>query len=111
MLKYPATYNSSRSLKVWNFWRACLFRSIFVGATCFFIPYFSVSYRGGEALDSLAAAGKTMYIALLGAVTFEIALIARSWSWLFLLLPALEEALKIPDPDLYGVGPVLYRNP
>ena len=126
MLKYPATYNSSRSLKVWNFWRACLFRSIFVGATCFFIPYFSVSYRGGEALDSLAAAGKTMYIALLGAVTFEIALIARSWSWifflfvffsytmvfaLFLILPALEEALKIPDPDLYGVGPVLYRNP
>merc|ERR1712124_101367 len=81
---------------------------------------------GGEALDSLAAAGKTMYIALLGAVTFEIALIARSWSWifflfvffsytmvfaLFLILPALEEALKIPDPDLYGVGPVLYRNP
>jgi len=126
MLKYPATYNSSRSLKVWNFWRACLFRSIFVGAVCFFIPYFSVSFRGAYALDSIAAAGKIMYISLLGSVTFEICLIARSWSWifflfvffsytmvfaLFLILPALEMAFNIPDPQLYGVGKVLYENP
>merc|ERR1711959_840131 len=126
MLKYPATYNSSRSLKVWNFWRACLFRSIFVGAVCFFIPYFSVSFRGAYALDSIAAAGKIMYISLLGSVTFEICLIARSWSWifflfvffsytmvfaLFLILPALEMAFNIPNPDLLAAdNPLLLHH-
>ena len=49
----------------------------------FFIPYLAVATNGSEPVDDVYAVGKTMFIGIIGAVSLEISLIARYWTWLF----------------------------
>ena len=124
--KYPQTYNTSRTLTSLNFWRTSFFRSTFTAAVIFFVPFFTISPVGRYNIDGVSVAGKTTFIALLGSVTAEMAILARSWNWLFafcivasyftiylifLVLPAIERALAIPDVELWNVGQTLFRSP
>lgn len=49
----------------------------------FFIPYLAVATNGNEPVDDVYAVGKIMFIGIIGAVSLEISLIARYWTWLF----------------------------
>ena len=50
------------------------------------------------------SAGKTMFIALLGTVSLEVALVSRFWTWLFAFFLALSYFLvypfEVPLPNL-----------
>ena len=51
--------------------------------------------RGRSTLD-VDSAGKTMFIALLGTVSLEVALVTRFWTWIFVFFLALSYFLVYP---------------
>jgi magnesium-transporting ATPase (P-type) len=66
------------------------------GAVCFFIPYYSLATSGTHNITDVYSLGKVAFVALLGAVTLEVALVARYWTWLFGILTLLSYALVYP---------------
>jgi hypothetical protein len=68
----------------------------------FFIPYLAISTNATEPIDDVYAVGKTMFIAIIGVVSLEIALIARFWTWLFLAAWALSYAVTFPFLVMLG---------
>ena len=66
------------------------------GAVCFFIPYYSLATSGTHNVTDVYSLGKIAFVALLGAVTLEVALVARYWTWLFGVFTVLSYALVYP---------------
>ena len=85
LMRFPQMYNHSDSLSTAVFWKTGVLQGLIDGAICFFIPLYSVSASGPEAIDGAWAVGKIIYVAILGAVTLEAGLVARYWTFLFFL--------------------------
>lgn len=95
-------------------------------AIAFFIPYYSIVESGQNSITDVYSVGKVVFIALLGAVTLEICIIARYWTRLFLVFvilsywlvypfeivfPAIEKGIGYYDPGQWGVGENVFRSP
>ena len=86
----------SRSLTTLTFWKTGVLMGVVHGAVCFFIPYYSLATSGRHNITDVYSLGKVAFVALLGAVTLEVALVARYWTWLFGVLTLLSYALVYP---------------
>ena len=62
----------------------------------FFVPFLSIVTDGHEATSDVYGIGKVMFIGIIGVVSWEIALISRFWTWIFMLVWALSYAITIP---------------
>jgi len=126
LMRFPQMYNHSDSLSTVVFWRTGILQGLIDGAICFFIPLYSISASGPEAIDGAWAVGKTIYVAILGAVTLEAGLVARYWTFLFflfvflsyflvypffLLFPYVQRGFDIYDETQYGVAEDLFSTP
>jgi len=126
LMRFPQMYNHSDSLSTAVFWKTGILQGLLDGAICFFIPLYSISPSGPEAIDGAWAVGKTIYVAILGAVTLEACLVARYWTGLFflfvflsyflvypffLLFPYVQRAFDIYDESQYGVAEDLFSTP
>lgn len=126
LMRFPQMYNNSDSLSTLVFWKTGILQGLLDGAICFFIPLYSISASGPEAVDGVWAVGKTIYIAILGAVTLEAGLVARYWTGLFflfvflsyflvypffLLFPYVERRIDYYDESQYGVAEDLFSTP
>lgn len=95
-------------------------------AIAFFIPYYTIVASGQNSITDVYSVGKVVFVALLGAVTLEICVIARYWTWLFLvfvllsywlvypfeiLFPAIEKGVGYYDPGQWGVGDRVFQSP
>ncbi|EFN58106.1 hypothetical protein CHLNCDRAFT_20630, partial [Chlorella variabilis] len=98
LVRYPQLYNKrhSRSLTTLTFWKTGVLMGMVHGAVCFFIPYYSLATSGRHNITDVYSLGKVAFVALLGAVTLEVALVARYWTWLFGVLTLLSYALVYP---------------
>jgi magnesium-transporting ATPase (P-type) len=124
---HPRAYNARPSLTAKAFWRTAVLAGAVQGAVIFFIPYLSMRTSGaGPALDDVWTLGKTLFIAVIGVVTLEAALVCRYWTWPFALvlwgsylatwpwlplLPLFYRAVGRIDIAQYGVGENLLRSP
>eukprot|EP00210_Caulerpa_lentillifera_P006951 g6646.t1 len=106
MMRFPQIYNRSESLSAGVFWRTGVLQGFIDGALCFFLPYYAISPSGPKAVDGLWAVGKTIFVAILGAVTLEVCLVARYWTMFpfFILFPYIERAFDIYDSRQYGIA-------
>ena len=86
----------SRSLTTLSFWKTGVLLAALHGAVCFFIPYYSLATSGKHNITDVYSLGKLAFVALLGAVTLEVALVARYWTWLFGVITVLSYALVYP---------------
>lgn len=126
LMRFPQMYNRSDSLSTAVFWKTGILQGCLDGAICFFIPLYSVSASGPEAIDGVWAVGKIIYIAILGAVTLEACLVARYWTStfflfvflsyflvfpFFLIFPYVERGLDVYDASQYGVAEDLFGTP
>lgn len=88
------------------------------GAICFFVPYLSASPTGPNSTTDVFSIGKTAYMAMLGVVNIELAIVARYWTWWFgvaalvswligfpfiLIYSAVEEAFDTVEMSAYGI--------
>lgn len=95
-------------------------------AIAFFIPYYTIVASGQNSITDVYSVGKTVFVALLGAVTLEICVIARYWTLPFLifvllsywlvypfeiLFPAIEQSIPYYDPGQWGVGQAVFKSP
>lgn len=95
-------------------------------AIAFFIPYYTIVAAGQNSITDVYSVGKTVFIALLGAVTLEICVIARYWTLPFLIFvllsyflvypfeivfPAIEKGISYYDPGQWGVGQAVFKAP
>lgn len=95
-------------------------------AIAFFIPYYSIVEAGQNSITDVYSVGKVVFICLLSAVTLEICVIARYWTWPFLIFvflsywlvypfeivfPAIEKGISYYDPGQWGVGENVFRSP
>ncbi len=62
----------------------------------FFVPYLSIVTDGHDATSDVYGIGKVMFIGIIGVVSWEIALISRFWTWIFMLVWALSYAVTFP---------------
>ena len=62
----------------------------------FFVPFLSITTDGTDATTDVYGIGKVMFIGIIGVVSWEIALISRFWTWIFILVWALSYAVTIP---------------
>lgn len=62
----------------------------------FFVPFLSIVTDGPNATSDVYGIGKVMFIGIIGVVSWEIALISRFWTWIFMLVWALSYAITIP---------------
>ena len=62
----------------------------------FFVPFLSIVTDGQNATSDVYGIGKVMFIGIIGVVSWEIALISRFWTWIFMLVWALSYAITIP---------------
>lgn len=85
-----------RSLTTLSFWKTGVLMGAVHGAVCFFIPYYSLSTSGQHNVTDVYSLGKIAFVALLGTVTLEVALVARYWTWLFGILTVLSYVLVYP---------------
>ena len=65
-------------------------------AICFFIPYYTTRTNGVYSMTDVFAVGKTVFIALLGTVSLEVAIVSRYWTWLFVMFLVLSYVLVFP---------------
>lgn len=79
-----------------SFWKTGVVLGAAHGAVCFFIPYYSLATSGSHNVTDVYSLGKIAFVALLGAVTLEVALVARYWTWLFGTLTVLSYVLVYP---------------
>jgi len=126
LLRFPQMYNRSDSLSTLVFWKTGILQGLIDGAICFFLPLYSITASGPDAIDGVWAVGKTIYVAILGAVTLEACLVARYWTStfllfvflsyfmvypFFLLFPYIQRGLGIHDASQYGVAEDLFSSP
>ncbi|QDZ20134.1 phospholipid-translocating P-type ATPase [Chloropicon primus] len=126
LMDHPQTYNNSRALSTWNFWKAALLKSTMTSALAFFVPYFSTSISGVYGAEDIYSLGTTIFIALLGIIGIEILMLSKSWTWIFVvatvlsyvlafvfvpLWEALLNAFNYPQPEYGGIAKVLYASP
>lgn len=121
LIRYPQLYDkrASRSLTTMSFWKTGVLLGAVHGAVCFFIPYYAQATSGVHNVTDVYSLGKITFVALLGAVTLEVALVARYWTWLFgiftffsyflvypfmILFPLVELAVGFFDPANVGVS-------
>ncbi len=62
----------------------------------FFIPFLSIVTDAQDATSDVYGIGKVMFIGIIGVVSWEIALISRFWTWIFMLVWALSYAITFP---------------
>ncbi len=62
----------------------------------FFVPFLSIVTDGQDATADVYGIGKVMFIGIIGVVSWEIALISRFWTWIFMLVWALSYAITFP---------------
>lgn len=62
----------------------------------FFIPYLSLTTNADKPIDSVYAMGKLMFIGIIGVVSWEISLISRYWTGLFVLVWFLSYIVTFP---------------
>lgn len=125
MMRFPQIYNHAESLSTIVFWKTGILQGVIDGALCFYIPMYSITASGPEAIDGVWAVGKVVFIAILGAVTLEACLVARYWTStffifvflsyflvypFFLLFPFIERGLSIYDESQYGVAEDLFST-
>ena len=119
-------YNNQKSLTTRVFWKSGVGMALLDAAIAFFIPYYTIVESGQNSITDVYSVGKTVFVALLGAVTLEICVIARYWTWPFLVFvilsywlvypfeivfPAIEKSFSYYDPGQWGVGENVFRSP
>ena len=119
-------YNNQKSLTTRVFWKSGVGMALLDAAIAFFIPYYSIVEAGENSITDVYSVGKVVFICLLSAVTLEICVIARYWTWLFLVFvflsywlvypfevvfPAIERGISYYDPGQWGVGERVFRSP
>lgn len=126
-VRYPQLYDKRRShsLTTASFWKSGVLQGIIHGAVCFFIPYYSITTSGVHNITDVYSLGRVTFVALLGTVTLEVALVARYWTWVFfwvtffsfilvypymLVFPWLELAVGYYDPANFGVSGEVLRS-
>jgi len=127
-IRYPQLYDKrdSRSLTTASFWKSGVLQGIWHGAVSFFIPYYSITTSGTHNITDVYALGRVTFVALLGTVTLEVALVARYWTWVFfwimilsyllvypyvLVFPWVELAFEFYDPANVGVSQQVLSSP
>ena len=127
-VRYPQLYDKrgSRSLTTASFWKSGVLQGIMHGAVAFFIPYYSITTSGSSNITDVYSIGRVAFVALLGSVTLEVALVARYWTWVFfwvtllsyflvypymLVFPWAELAFGFYDPANFGVSQQVLSNP
>lgn len=98
LVRYPQLYDkrTSHSLTTLSFWKTGVLLGVVHGAVCYFIPYYSLATSGVHNVTDVYSLGKIAFVALLGTVTLEVALVARYWTWLFGAFTVLSYALVYP---------------
>ena len=77
--------------------RACPWlRTPYLAQVIFFVPFLSITTDGSDATTDVYGIGKVMFIGIIGVVSWEIALISRYWTWIFMLVWALSYAVTFP---------------
>ena len=119
-------YNNQKSLTTRVFWKSGVGMALLDAAIAFFIPYYTIVASGQNSITDVYSVGKTVFVALLGAVTLEICVIARYWTLPFLifvllsywlvypfeiLFPAIEKSIPYYDPGQWGVGQAVFKSP
>lgn len=84
-------------------WLTCLLHV----QVLFFVPYLSLTTNAEKPIDSVYAMGKLMFIGIIGVVSWEIAVISRYWTWLFVLVWFL--SYFITFPFLLALGALFER--
>ncbi len=126
MLLLLQVYNNQKSLTTRVFWKSGVGMALLDAAIAFFIPYYSIVEAGQNSITDVYSVGKVVFICLLSAVTLEICVIARYWTWPFLIFvflsywlvypfevvfPAIEKGISYYDPGQWGVGENVFRSP
>ena len=99
------TYNPRSSLTTLTFWKNGVFMAAVDAAICFFIPYYATTTNGQHGANDVFSVGKTVFVALLGTVTLEVALVSRYWTWLFLIFLILSYILVFPFEVRFSLSP------
>ncbi|CAK0743492.1 hypothetical protein CVIRNUC_001474 [Coccomyxa viridis] len=125
LLRFPQTYNPRSSLTTLTFWKNGVLMAAVDAAICFFIPFYATRTNGRLTMNDVFSVGKTVFTALLGSVTLEVALVSRYWTWPFILFVLLsywlvypfeilyalvEQALQSYDVEQFGVAQYLYTT-
>jgi len=115
-IRYPQLYNkkNSAALTTLSFWKTGVLQAIAHSAIIFFIPYYGIVLSGGaQNITDVYSIGKVAFVALLGSVTLEVALIARYWTWLFGILTFLSYFLVYPYLIVFSYIEIWidYRDP
>lgn len=125
LIRFPQLYNRSQSLSTKVFWKSGILDGLLDATICFFIPVFAATPAGRDSTHGLWSVGKTAYVALLGAVTLEMALVTRYWTMVFfifmllsyflvypffLIFPYAERLFDIFDPAQFGVAENLFAT-
>ncbi|KAJ9527131.1 hypothetical protein QJQ45_025174, partial [Haematococcus lacustris] len=128
LLATPRLYQArGAALASSEFWMSGVLLGLAHGVVSFFVPFLAITMDGVRPSNGMAVVGKAVYVALLGAVTLELAATTRHWTRLyaailllsyFLIFPFLaifpyaERAVGYFDPTYLGVVPLpLFANP
>ena len=65
-------YNKQGSLNTRVFWKSGVLMAAVDAALAFFIPYYSITASDHNSITDVYSVGKTVFIALLGAVSLEV---------------------------------------
>ncbi|KFM22669.1 putative phospholipid-transporting ATPase IA [Auxenochlorella protothecoides] len=97
-IHYPRLYDKSElhTLTTASFWKTGVAQAVVHAAVCFFIPYYSIATSGRHNITDVYSLGKLAFVALLGTVNLEVALVARYWTVLFAVFVALSYFLVYP---------------
>lgn len=107
LLDSPATYHPRSSLTTRSFWKNGVLMACVDACVCFFVPLYGLGSLGGGGRHSRGARadasavdvyslGKAVFVALLGCVTLEVALVSRFWTPLFVFVLLGSYALVFP---------------
>jgi magnesium-transporting ATPase (P-type) len=126
LLRFPQAYNNNSSLSTRVFWKGGVLMAAVDAALAFFIPYYSIAESGQDSITDVYSTGKVVFVALLGAVSLEVALVSRYWTWLFgiflflsyaivypfeVVFAYIEEGISYYDPGQYGVFVRVAKSP
>lgn len=102
---YPQLYDKRRSaaLTFASFWKMGVLAAAAHGAVCFFIPYYAVVPGGKRNIDDIYSVGKIVFVAMLGTVTLEMALVSRYWTKLFTVFLVLSYVLVYPYMTVFPI--------
>ena len=127
-IQYPKLYDkrNSRALTTSSFWKSGVLLGICHAAISFFVPYYSIATSGENNITDVYSLGKVTFVALLGIVTLEVALVARYWTWVFfwitllsyflvypymVIFPLAELGVSFYDPANVGVSYAVLSSP